>query len=100
MSGNRKNLVTVSKGATHWQIGGGGHAGRTPPPMGPNSFVSANIFTKNTHVGGPRPILTGACPPMGNPGSATATPYIGVATIYGGITFVLTIACIMITCIF
>ena len=43
---------------------GGARAERTPPPMGPNSFVFAYIFTeKHLH--------RRSTPPMGNPGSAT-----------------------------
>ena len=49
---------------------GGGRAGNTPPPMGPNSFVFTYIFTeKHPHRGSTPP--TGPRPPTGNPGSAT-----------------------------
>ena len=50
----------------------GGHAGCTPPPMGPNSFGFTYIFTKKHPRQRSMPPLTGARPPTGNPGSATA----------------------------
>ena len=54
-------------------IGGSrGRAGCKPPPMGPNSLVFAYIFTKKHPCWKSMPPLMGACPPMGNPGSATA----------------------------
>ena len=43
----------------------------TCPPMGPNSFIFAYIFTKKHPCRRSMPPLMGACPPMGNPGSAT-----------------------------
>ena len=46
-------------------LGGGGCAGRTPPPMGPNSFIFAYIFTEK------HPCRRSTPPSMGNPGSAT-----------------------------
>ena len=49
----------------------GGHAGRTPPPTGPNSFIFTYIFTEKCPHWGSTPPLTGPRPPMGNPGSAT-----------------------------
>ena len=41
------------------------------PPMGPNSFIFAYIFTEKHLCRRSMPPLTGARPPMGNPGSAT-----------------------------
>ena len=54
---------------------GGSREGGVPgarPPMGPNSFVFAYIFTKKCPRRRSTPPLTVARPPMGNPGSATA----------------------------
>ena len=52
-------------------IGGSrGRAGRTPP-MGPNSFVYAHIFTEKHPRWSSTPPLMGACLPTGNPGSIT-----------------------------
>ena len=45
-----------------------------PPPWDPILSFSHTFSPKCAHVGGPHP-LTGARPPTGNPGSATA--YIG-----------------------
>ena len=51
---------------------GEGCAGRTPPPMGPNSFIFTYIFTKKHPCWRSMPPLTDASPPpTGNPGSAT-----------------------------
>ena len=41
------------------------------PPMGPNSFIFAYIFTKKCPCQRSTTPLMGAHPPMGNPGSAT-----------------------------
>ena len=43
----------------------GGRAGRTPPPMGPNSFIFANIFTEKCPCQRSTPPLMGAHPPYG-----------------------------------
>ena len=43
--------------------GGGERAGHTPPPMGPNSFIFAYIFTKKCPHWRSTPPLMGACPP-------------------------------------
>ena len=45
--------------------GGGGGCQVHAPPMGPNSFIFTSIFTEKHCIGGPRPPLTGACPPYG-----------------------------------
>ena len=42
------------------------------PPMGPNSFVFAYIFTEKCPRRRSMPSLMGARPPTGNPGPATA----------------------------
>ena len=52
-------------------LGGGGRARRTPP-MGPNSFIFAYIFTKKCPHRRSMPPQRVHAPPMGNPGSATA----------------------------
>ena len=52
---------------------GGVPGARPPPPMGPNSFIFAYIFTEKCPRRRSTPPLTGARPPMRNPGSATAS---------------------------
>ena len=78
----RQNWVNVPNRAqcTHLTGGsGGGPAGCTAPPMGPNSFIFAYIFTKKRlHRRSTSPLM-GAHPPTGNPGSATASPHIHTA---------------------
>ena len=48
---------------TNWRIWGGGHAGCTPPLWDPILSFLHTFSLKSAHVGGPRPLLTGACPP-------------------------------------
>ena len=57
---------------------GGGRAGCMPPPMGPNSFIFAYIFTKkHPHQRSMPPPPNGCTPPStGNPGSATGIGFI------------------------
>ena len=52
-------------------LGGGGVPGARPL-WDPILSFSHTFSPKSAHVGGPRPPLTGARPPTGNPGSATA----------------------------
>ena len=69
---SKKQRVPVTSGPTKCIGGSGwGHARCTPPPMGPNSFVFAYIFTKKCLHRRSMAPLTGAHPPTGNPGSAT-----------------------------
>ena len=42
----------------------GGHAGHTPPPTEPNSFIFAYIFVKKCPCQRSTPHLTGPCPPL------------------------------------
>ena len=78
ISGALKWLKCVrSRHISHWKLlkytlaDLGGRAGRTPPPMGPYSFVFTYIFTKRCPHRRSMPPLKGARPPTGNPGSAT-----------------------------
>ena len=72
MSQNRFTLVNIN--FAQYIICIGGSRGGVPdarPPMGSNSFIFAYIFTEKCPRRRSTPPLTGACPPTGNPGSAT-----------------------------
>ena len=61
---------------------GGGRAGRTPPPMGPNSFVFAYIFTEKCPYQRSMPLLTSARPPYGKSWIRHCISYIFFIHIY------------------